>query len=203
MGTLDPNAYGRYTLQDCAYCAHALDDYTNLAIRALQAGFADLSAFALARAAGYRTYNRTQFSAWGIQPFGVIASPATRTYLDLERLVCGRLHPIYGLAVMMPCDILWPWLATQLAKRETHRVGNLYDFWITGNQDWHGAYRLDNFFDAWLAAHPGIYDPQLGLLVFQSALTCEVNLFQSACGQPLQDMPQAYAKLIQEGDPSP
>ena len=88
---------------------------------------------------------------------------------------------------MIPCDQLWPWLATQLKSKVS--ATNLYSFWITENNDWGGAYRLDNFIDAWFTQHPDIYSWDDALYIYQSCMTCELNFFKSAGGQSLSPMP--------------
>lgn len=187
-GTLDPNAYGQYTLQDAIYCHHAQDDYATLERRATAAGDADLAAFAKARGDSYRSYNATTFESWHIQdPSAVALSDAAQTYVDFEHHLAVDESPIYGVIGMVPCDQLWSWLATELAKVSTSP--NLYDFWITDNNDWGGAYRLDNFIDGWFDDHPSMADRDKALFVFRSCMTCELNFFRSACGEALEPMP--------------
>ena len=187
-GTLDPNRYGQYTVQDAAYCYGAAADYQTVETRARAAGFADLAAFAQARYVGYQSYNTSFLDTWHIaRGDAVVPSEAVKAYIGFEHHVTNELPPIYGIIAMIPCDELWPWLATELTPFAT--PSNLYAFWITQNADWHGAYRLGNFVDAFFAAHPESYDHDTALHVMRSCMTCEVNFFRSACGQPLLPMP--------------
>ena len=48
-GTLSPDSYGQYTIQDCAYCVAAADDYRTMELRANAASESSLAAFAQAR----------------------------------------------------------------------------------------------------------------------------------------------------------
>ncbi|MEM9555435.1 MAG: TenA family transcriptional regulator [Acidobacteriota bacterium] len=188
-GSLHPNDYGRYTVQDAAYCAHAAADYQTIEKRALAAGEDRLAAFAQARYAGYQAYDQQVFEQWHLRGGDAVRpSPAAQTYIDFEHRAAESLAPVYGVLAMVPCDELWPWLATELKPSAVPT--NLYSFWIEENADWHGAYRLDNSLDAWFADHPDVFDWDTALWVMRSGMTCEVNLFRSACGQSLVEMPK-------------
>ena len=187
-GTLDPNRYGQYTLQDAVYCHHAQSDYQGLESRATAAGESALAAFAKARCESYASYNAHTFKTWHIQNADALApGKAAQTYIDFEHQIANEWEPIYGVLAMIPCDQLWSYLATQL--KDDAGSGNLYSFWIKGNNDWGGAYRLDNFIDAWFAEHPEVYNWDSALFVFRSCMTCEANFFRSTCGQDLLPMP--------------
>ena len=193
-GTLDPNKYGQYTVQDAAYCYNAAADYQTIEERAKNEGHPELSAFAQARLESYQKYNESFLEEWHIASGNaVVPSPAVKTYIDFEHGVAHQLPPIYGVIAMIPCDELWPWLATQL--KDDAGPNNLYSFWITENNDWHGSYRLDNFIDNWFTAHPDIYDWDTALWVMRSCMTGETNFFRSACGQDLLPMPEKPASV--------
>ena len=188
-GTLDPNQYGQYTLQDAVYCHHAQDDYQTMESRATADGYPELAAFAKARQDSYASYNADTFKSWHIKNAdALMPGKAAQTYIDFEHLIATEWQPIYGVIAMIPCDQLWPYLATELKDDAT--AGNLYSFWIKENGDWGGSYRMDNFIDAWFAEHEDVYDWGSALFVFRSCMTCEVNFFKSACGQDLLPMPK-------------
>lgn len=189
-GNLHPDDYGQYTVQDAAYCYNALADYLTIQNRARDEGLPNLASFAAARAASYESYNQQFLNEWHITSGDAVKpGEAARTYIQLEHNVAQHLEPIYGVIAMLPCDELWPWLATELKPH--HTPENVYGFWIQENGDWHGAYRLDNFIDTWFATHPETYNWELALYVMRSCMTCEVNFFRSACGQDLLAMPEA------------
>ncbi len=188
-GSLDPNNYGQYTLQDAVYCAHGQDDYKAIETRAQAAGYSQLGAFAKARFDSYATYDTETFKESHIADASAVApGDAVQAYIDFEHRIANEWHPIYGLICMIPCDQLWPWLATELKSNAGSE--NLYSFWITENADWGGAYRLDNFVDDWFAEYQQFYDWDKALFVYQSCMTCELNSFKSACGQTLSPMPK-------------
>ncbi len=189
-GTLDPNRYGRYNVQDGAYCHNAQEDYATIEARAQEAGFPQLAAFAQARYEGYLSYTDQVLEQWHIADAAAISvSEAVRTYIDFEHHVANQLRPIYGVVAMIPCDQLWPWLATELEPCISPH--NVYSFWIRDNGGWSGSYRLDNFVDAWFAAYPEEFHRDQALWVYQSCMTCELNFFRSAGGQSLAPMPEA------------
>ncbi len=193
-GTLDPDEYGHYTIQDSAYCTHAQNDYRTIEKRATTEGYTDLAAFAQARYESYLTYTNQVIKDWHLaSTAAIVPGPAAQAYINFEHYVANDLPPIYGVIAMIPCDQLWPWLATSL--QADIRPGNLYDFWIKNNADWHGAYRLDNFVDSWFQANPEVYDEVTALYVFQSCMTGEVNFFRSATKQPLLPMPEKPSSL--------
>lgn len=168
-GSLDPNDYGHYTIQDVAYCSSAITDYESIITRAQQAGFNDIATFATARKDGYVTYAGQLEQAWHIgDATGVSPGPAAAQYIALEKLVADRFPPIYGIIVMLPCYQLWAWLANKLEPYSPS--GNLYQFWIEENLGWDSAYRIDNFLNTWDAAHLGTIDPVLAAAVFNAAM---------------------------------
>lgn len=189
MGTLGPDLYGQYTVQDCAYCAYAENDYRDLEQRAVAAGEPVLAAFARARHEGFVKYNQASLPRWHISDVKALAlNRAARQYIDHEHHAATRLLPIYGVLAQLPCSQLWPWLANKLKAGSP--PNNLYQSWISGNASFHGAYRLDNFMNEWFDAHPDQLDHTTALLVIRGSLIGELNLFRSACGQDLEPMPE-------------
>lgn len=187
-GNLDPNAYGIYTVHDAAYCYQAENDYGTAETRARNEGQPELAELARLEREGYGVYRQQVFASWGVLD-GAALDPgqAMRDYIDIERTIATQAPPIYLIVAMIPCDQLWAWLAEQLAAKSTPT--NLYSFWITENAPWSGAYVLDNFVDFWNAEHPGALDDATALAVYRACMTCEVNAFRAATGQPLLPVP--------------
>lgn len=187
-GTLEPDIYGRYTVQDAVYCHHAEQDYRLAEKRARAVGEEEVAAFAQAHHESYQAYWKQTFSSWSIvKPGALMPSPAMERYVEVERKVAAGADPIYTVVAMLPCDALWAWLAEQLAASVSPT--NLYSSWIVGNTGFTGAYHLNNFVNQWLAAHPGGADPETALAIFRACMTCEVNAFRAACGETLLPMP--------------
>lgn len=188
-GTLDPNAYGQYTVQDAVYSYHGERDYQVAEKRAREAGEEEIAAFCKVHHESYKTYWQTTFASWSItRPDALTPGPAMKAYIEAEEYVATKAPPIYVVIAMLPCDELWAWLAEQLAPYAV--PANLYRFWITEKTGFTGAYHLDNFVDQWLAGQPGEADPQKALQVFRASMTNEVNAFRAACGEELLPMPE-------------
>lgn len=187
-GDLSPDQYGHYTIQDAAYCEHAQEDYQSAEKRAQGMNEPAFAAFAQARYKSYASYTKSVLESWHLNNIESLSpGPAAQAYIDFERHTAQNLDPIYLIIAMLPCDQLWPWLANEIAAG--NRKGNVYDFWITENSSWHGAYRLDNFINAWFVQHPEQYNDATANRVMQSCLMGETNFFRGACGQSLLPMP--------------
>ena len=174
-GSLDPNLYGQYSVQDVAYCHYGLDDWRCAAARAIHP---EMKHFAQARIKSWTTYAQETYKAWHIaDPKAIRLSAAAQAYADFESEVARTYEPVYAAVVMTPCDRLWSWLAHELAsaKMET----NLYNFWIEENTDDSGALHLERFINA----NANSLDESKALAVFRRAMLGEVNFFRSACGQ--------------------
>lgn len=187
-GALNPNDYGVYTVHDAAYCYYAEEDYREAEARARQEGELEIAALAQVAYESYVQYRQESFASWGLQNATALdPGDAMRAYIDVEHAIATKAPPIYLVIAMIPCNQLWAWLATSLATK----VGssNVYSFWITGNESWSGAYCLDNFVNRWDRDHPGLLDPSAALAVYRACMTCEVNGFRSATGQPLLPVP--------------
>lgn len=187
-GDLSPDKYAHYTIQDAAYCQHGQEDYQIAENRALKMGEPVFAAFAEARYKSYASYTQSVLTSWHLKNIDSLTpGPAAQAYIDFEHNTAANLEPIYLIIAMLPCDQLWPWLATEIGSG--NKPGNVYDFWITENNSWHGAYRLDNFINAWFAEHPDQYDDATANWVMQSCMMGETNFFRSACDQQLLPMP--------------
>jgi thiaminase/transcriptional activator TenA len=176
-GTLDPNNYGQYSVQDAVYCSNAIESY-NTAIG--KAADGTIRAFLTARRDGYIKYKDNIFSQWHIgQPSAINPSPApaAKQYMAFESMVALRLPPLYLVIAMIPCERLWSWLANQVKPGPSS--GNLYNFWINGNLNDSGAQKLETFINQ----HVNNIDAKLALGVYQGCMTGEGDFFRSAGGQ--------------------
>ena len=167
----------------------AQNDYLMIEKRAQAEGYLTLASFAKARYDSYVQYTDQTIKDWHLRDAeAVLPAAAARTYIDFEHDIANNREPIYCIVAMIPCDQLWPWLAKEL--QSDAGPNNLYSFWITGNNSWHGAHRLDNFIDLWFAEQPQVYDLNQALYIYRGCMIGELNFFKSACGQPLTPMPK-------------
>ncbi|MEM7133760.1 MAG: TenA family transcriptional regulator [Chloroflexota bacterium] len=184
-GTLNPNYYGQYTVQDVVYCHHGVEDWQAVATRATHP---DMKSFAEARVKSWVDYAQSLFDEWHIgDPSAITLSSAVRDYASFESDVARNFEPHYAVVVMLPCDRLWYWLATQI--RPDAADPNSYAFWIkeNGASD-AGAKRLERFIDT----HTDLIDESIALDIYCRAMLGEVNGFRSAGKQDLLDLSDFY-----------
>ena len=187
-GTLDPNQYGQYIVQDCAYCAAAADDYKQVEILAEQQSEKTLATFAKAHYTSYESYVKTYLPSWHIgNADALVLNKAGKDYIAHERKAVTTLHPIYGLIAQIPCERLWPWLADQLKSKSS--AGNVYQFWIDENYHYKHSLLLSNYMDDWFGKNPDQYNHDVALAVLRGSMIGELNMFRAACGQSLTTMP--------------
>ncbi|MEM7116428.1 MAG: TenA family transcriptional regulator [Chloroflexota bacterium] len=177
-GLLDPNAYGQYSVQDVVYCHNGVTDWQAVASRATRS---EVQEFANARVLSWQKYAAETYGDWHISdPSAVTLSTAAQTYADFESKVAHTYDPLYAVVVMIPCDRLWYWLATQLKGEAA--TPNTYQFWIDGNSAGdNGAAKMEAVVDS----HATDIDQAQALTVYRTAMLGEVNFFRSACGQKL------------------
>ena len=189
-GTLDPTIYGQYTVQDCAYCAAAADDYKDLEAAAKKANEPGLASLAKEHYTSYESWViKTYLPSWHIgNPNALVLNQAAKEYINHERAAVTASHPIYAMVAQIACERLWPWLAEQL--KPASPAHNVYAFWISDNYDYKKSYVLSNTIDQWFKSNSDQYDHDTALWALQGSMTGELNLFLSACGQPIVPMPK-------------
>lgn len=188
-GTLHPTVYGQYTVQDCAYCAAAADDFKQVHELALAANEPTLAAIAQSHYSSYEQWVQDSYLPdWHIGDVStLVLNTAGTQYIDHERAACTTLHPIYGIIAQIACERLWPWLAAQLKPKSPPH--NVYNFWINENFDYGHSFLLSNTIDQWFQDNPAQYDHDTALAVLRGSVIGEANMFLAACKQPLLAMP--------------
>jgi thiaminase (transcriptional activator TenA) len=186
-GTLDPNVYGQYVVQDCAYCYYGADDWANAAARALKSDQDESHGavlFALDRFSSYKNYNEVFLPQWHIKDATALGLTATASkYIAFEKEVAEKRDIIFMVLAMLPCDKLWGWLANQL-QQQSYKAG-LYKSWIDENAGPHPGEHLESFIDK----HENAFDFKTMDWIMKTGLTFEVNMFRSACGETLLPYP--------------
>ena len=189
-GNLDPNSYGCYSIQDCAYCYNAKNDYLTIESIAHEKNKPEIASFAKARYDGYVTYIAQILKSWNLSNVdGIVLGKAAGDYVELEHMIANNaFSSLLGIVAMIPCDQLWSWLGDELVSYNTPK--NIYDFWINDNQGWTGAYRLDNFVNQEIKQYPSdSQERELASMIYRACMICELNFFSSACDQQLMKMP--------------
>jgi len=171
-GTLPPVAYGGFNVSDAYYCFNGADAYLAAEARATDP---DLKKLLLHKYNSYQSYNETFPKIWRVRDArGVIPLPIVKEYSDFEAQVASHEEPIYTLIVMIPCEYLWYWLASQLSPPDP---SNLYEPWITGNSDPSGAYAMGNFLNTYQNKYPEKVDEGKAIELYSQAMTYEQGNF--------------------------
>lgn len=172
-GTLDPNAYGSLMVQDAYYCFEGRDAYDVAATHPYDAVCQD---FMISKAESYDEYNVYYHQTWHIRnASGVIPGNEIKEYADYEAYVAAHMDSPYMLAVMLPCEYLWPWVANAL--KLSANPDSLYYFWIESNGGTpEGAYQMANL----LETYRGSIDEDQVMDVFTKAMNYELSVFKSA-----------------------
>jgi len=174
-GTLDPIKYGAFNVSDAYYCFHGAEDYL---VAERQATDPVLKAFLLQKYKSYQNYNQTFPDTWRVQDASsIVPFPVCKAYSQFESDVASHQNPIYCLIVMIPCEYLWSWLASQLPSPSSH---NLYGEWITSNNDSSGVFAMGNFLNDFMQANPGVVDPMYATHLYKTAISYEQQNFAAA-----------------------
>jgi len=188
-GTLTADTFYEYTLQDCAYCYRAQQDFVIMKRRAQEAGHSQLSAFVQARYERFDFYITNILHTLNlIDASEIVPTGAALNYISFEESVSNNLPPIYGALAMVPCSQLWAWLAEKLSG--VMNADNVYRSWFEHINSWEEVFCPDNFFDAWFARNPQDFQWETALYVYRSSMISELNFFRSAFEQSLMPMPQ-------------
>ena len=182
-GTLDPNVFGGYTVQDAAYCFKAVDSFERAAEKMQEVGKPEFALLYRAQSESYKSYNQYFVQTWRLQNTdSVVMGPAAATYVGYERAL-SQNDPKYLCIAMLPCTMLWPWIADQLIASVSKN--NPYYVWFEDNKPSPGhKSHLEKFVDHFFVqVEPEEW--QKCLSIFQEGLVNEVNFFRSACDQTL------------------
>ena len=174
-GTLDPIRYGAFNVNDAYYCYHSAKDYLDAERRTDNP---TLKMFLREKYNSYQKYNATFPSTWRVKDAtSIIPFDACHQYSQFETSVASQEEPIYCLVVMLPCEYLWAWLASQLNPPSPQ---NLYASWVTGNLGPHAGFAIGNFLDTFQKTNPGSFDEQKAIQIYTQATTYEVKNFEAA-----------------------
>ena len=184
-GSLDPNVYGGYMVQDAAYCFNAVDSFERAAEKMQEVGKSEFSLFYRTQSEEFKGYNKDFLETWRLRNSDSVAmGPAAATYVGYERAL-SQNDPKYLCIAMLPCTMLWPWIADQLI--DSVDKNNPYYVWFKDNKPSPGhKSHLERFVDrVFVQVEPE--EQQKCLSIFQEGLVNELNFFRSACNQTFYD----------------
>jgi len=113
--TLNANHYGGYMVQDAAYCFDAVKVFEGAAKEMKEQRMIEFSDLYQLQSTKYKEMCNKEFvTTWHLQNTeSIVMGPAAETYLKFEGKV-GRECPKFLAIAMLPCHMLWPWIANQL-----------------------------------------------------------------------------------------
>lgn len=190
-GNLDPNAYGKYTVQDAIFCYH---DTKNLYILLNKETNPKYREFLLNRIKSYEAYTKQMFLDWQIKnPDGIWLGAAAKSYVDFLTAVATTQNTLYALVTMLPCEMLWPWIAKKIDNGQS---SNLYYFWITGNES-AGPGAIETFINQ----QAEFIEFPLAAQIYQNAMNGEFNFFASPCKEPTKTIKLVSALTTTAAEP--
>ena len=178
-GTLAPDDYGGYMVQDAAYCFNAVEAF-NIAANSMQEkGNPEFALLYRVQSESYKKYNQEFVKSWRIKgPESLVMGPAAATYVGYESALARKDAKFLAIA-MLPCALLWPWIAGELIDSVPKE--NPYFDWFDDNKPDDQKSRLEKFVDNFFFP----VDLQKALLIFHEGLINELNFFRDACDETL------------------
>lgn len=179
-GTLNPNYYGGYTVQDAAYCYDAVAAYDTAAKEMQTQDMPEFSLLYRVQSESYKYYNQEFVKTWHLKSTdSVVMGPAAAMYVGYEAAV-SRQRPRFLAIAMLPCTMLWPWIANQLI---THvNKNNPYYIWFEENKtDPDHKSHLEKFVDSYFSPE----EEKEALDIFRDGMINELNFFREACNESL------------------
>ena len=108
--------------------------------------------------------------------------PAAETYVGYERALSQK-DPKYLCTAMLPCTMLWPWLANELIN--SVKVDNPYYVWFKDNETSPGhKSHLERFVD-YFFAQVDLEEQKKCLSISQEGSVNKLDFFRSACDETL------------------
>ena len=174
--TLAPEQYGGYMVQDAAYVFDAVKAFDFAAENMQGKHPPDFALFYRGRSASFTSYATYFVSKWKLQNTkSIIMGPAAATYVAYE-MKLAKNQPKYLSIGILPCDMLWPWVAEQINDQvpKTH----VYRSWVDGNLS-DGSSSAQTFANKFFTAE----DKDASQPIFNEGIINELNFFRSACGE--------------------
>ena len=127
LGALNPKQYGGFMVQDAAYCFAAVEAVDNAAREMQHQGMREFSSLYQEQSKLLKEYNEDFVKTWHLKNAeSIVMGPAADKYVKYEDDV-SRQRPKFLAIAMLPCIMLWPWIANQLIghveKNSTYYFG--------------------------------------------------------------------------------
>lgn len=101
-------------VQDAAYCFDAVKAFDEAARKMEEQEMFEFSAIYQSQSTSLKEYNKEFVTTWHLQNTkSIVMGPAAKIYVEYEGRV-SRDYPKFLVIAMLPCHMLWPWIANQL-----------------------------------------------------------------------------------------
>jgi len=179
VGSLKPTQYGRYMLQDTAYLANAGRLYSEGAQKMEEQGKPDFASFYRRQAEKYEEYYQGFLKTWDLKSAEAVhKGPAVQAYMGYQQVVVQK-HPRYLPVAMLPCTMLWPWMADSLIE-QVGKQNPYYEDWFVQNLRKPGTQSsTEEFVDE----NVNELDESIALEIFCEGMMNELNFFREACDE--------------------
>ena len=181
-GTLDPDKYGGFMVQDAAYCFNAVEafDYASNQMRLQKKP--EFSLLYRVQSEMFKKYNQDFVNTWRIKSTeSVVMGPAADMYVSYVSAL-SRQDPKYLAIALLPCTLLWPWIAGELIHSIDEK--NPYYSWFDKNKldpNQASPLDLDKFVDYFFVPE----EKEKCLAIFHEGMVNELNFFRDACDETL------------------
>ncbi|CAB4003239.1 Hypothetical predicted protein, partial [Paramuricea clavata] len=129
--TLAPEEYGRYMIQDAAFLFDYVTAFDIAAENTQNEYPRDFALFYRGRSKSYTSHSSCFYKKWNLKNSeSVKMGPAVATYVAFAMNLVRRKAKYLSIGIL-PCDMLWPWVATQL--NESVSGNNVYRSWVDDN----------------------------------------------------------------------
>lgn len=186
-GTLNANYYGAYMVQDLDYLHVVVNAFNRAAAIMRQQGLDEFERFYRNQSAVWRSdYLEPLLEVWHLENTQKVQpGTAASEYMSFLTTV-SQDHAKYLAIALLPCAMLWRWLADELFP--SVQVNSAYYSWFQENKSKSPGYRssLERFVDENFSSE-GEY--QNAKPFFCQAMVKELNFFREGANQNLYVLP--------------
>ena len=130
----------------------------------------------------FKKYNQDFVNTWRIKSTeSVVMGPAADMYVSYVSAL-SRQDPKYLAIALLPCTLLWPWIAGELIHTVDEK--NPYYSWFDKNKldpNQASPLDLDKFVDYFFVPE----EKEKCLAIFHEGMANELNFFRDACDETL------------------
>lgn len=176
--TLNANYYGAYMVQDIAYLRNAVNAFNSAAAKMRDQGQSEFEQFYRNESSVWESrYLAPMLTAWHLENTqNVQPGTAAQAYMSFLTNV-SQQHAKYLAIAMLPCTMLWRWMADELFPLV--QVNSAYYSWFNENKSSRPGYRgrLEIFVDQKFRSQE---EYQKAKVFFCQAMVSELNFFRES-----------------------